>query len=156
MKRFLPVPFAVLALAVSSVAQQTIDQSAPHVADNASFGNQKAPKKEKAPTTRTVTGQVTDETGQVLDGALVTLTDSKTNERTTFFTKKDGRFKFEDLSFNNDYQVQARYKTWSSESRKLSQYDRTPRPVRILEVNTEMPVATSSAANAANTTPKQR
>ncbi len=155
MQRFMPVPLAVLALAVSSFGQQTIDQSAPHVKDNASFGNEKAPKKEKAPTTRTVTGQVTDETGQVLDGALVTLTDSKTNEKTTFFTKKDGRYKFEDLSFNNDYQVQARYKTWSSESRKLSQYDRTPRPVRILEVNTETPVATSSAASA-STAPKQQ
>ncbi|MDQ2711628.1 MAG: carboxypeptidase-like regulatory domain-containing protein [Acidobacteriota bacterium] len=156
MKRFLPIPFAVLALAVSSLAQQTIDQSAPHVADNASFGNQKSPKKEKPATTRTVTGQVTDETGQVLDGALVTLTDSKTNEKTTFFTKKDGRYKFEDLNFTNDYQVQARYKTWSSEPRKLSQYDHAPRPVRILAVNTETTGATSSAANAASAAPKQQ
>ena len=69
---------------------------------------------------------MTDDTGQPLEGALVTLTDTKTKEKTTFFTKKDGRYHFEDLSFRIDYSVQARFKDKASEPRKLSQYDHSP------------------------------
>jgi len=154
MKRLL-APFALAVLAPFCLAQQSIDPAA-HVKDNASFGNEKAPKRDKAPTTRTVSGQVTDETGQVLEGAMVTLTDNKTSEKTSFFTKKDGRYKFEDLSFHNDYEVQARYKDKSSEPRKLSQYDTAPKPVRILAINTGSATATNSAANSATPAPKNQ
>jgi hypothetical protein len=127
--------------------QQTIDP-APNHRDNdrATFGNKKNPKKEKTPTSRTVTGQVTDETGQVLEGAMVTLTDKVTNARTSFFTKKDGHYQFEELSFTKDYEVQARYKNFSSDARKLSQFDVAPRPVRILQINTGAKPAPGAAA----------
>jgi len=92
------------------------------------------PKKDKAATSRTVTGQVVDDTGQPLEGALVTLIDTKTKEKFEYFTKKDGRYKFEDLSFSVDYHLQAKWKTLVSEERKLSQYDHTARIVRQLEV----------------------
>jgi Carboxypeptidase regulatory-like domain len=154
MKRLLAAPFAVFMLAGLCLGQQSVDPAA-RVPDNASFGNQKAPKHEKAPTTRTVSGQVTDQSGQVLEGAMVTLTDKKTNEKTSFFTKKDGRYKFENLSFHSDYEVQARYKDTSSEPRKLSQYDTAPRPVRILAINTGSGTATSSATKNALPAPKQ-
>jgi hypothetical protein len=91
-------------------------------------------KKQKAPTSRTLKGQVVDDSGAPIDGALVTLTNEKTKEKTQFFTKKDGRYTFEDLSFNNDYDIQAKYKDQSSEPRKLSQYDRTANLIRILEI----------------------
>ena len=94
------------------------------------------PKKEKNPTTRTVTGQVVDDTGQPLEGALVTLVDGKTKEKFEFFTKKDGRYKFDDLSFSVDYQLQAKWKSLMSDQRKLSQYDHAARIVRQLEVTT--------------------
>jgi hypothetical protein len=94
-------------------------------------------KKEKAPTTRTVTGKVVDDTGQPLDGALVTLTDAKTHVKTTAITKQDGRYSFADLSFTNDYEVQARYKNSVSPARKLSQYDHAANVVRILEIATD-------------------
>ena len=106
-------------------------------------------KKEKNPTSRTVTGQVVDDTGQPLEGALVTLTDEKTKEKRTFFTKKGGRYQFEDLAFTNDYSVQARWKTFLSGERKLSQYDHTAKIVRILQVATpEGPQAAAPAAEA--------
>jgi hypothetical protein len=147
MMRSIAGPLALLLMTPFLSAQQPVNPGASRVpSDAATFGNKKPSKKEKAPTTRTVSGQVTDETGQVLEGALVTLTDSKTKEKTSFFTKKDGRYQFEDLSFNNDYELQARYKDKSSEPRKLSQFDHTPRPVRILEINTESNPA--AAANA--------
>lgn len=91
-------------------------------------------KKEKAPTTRTVTGKVVDDTGQPIEGALVTLTDAKTHVKTTAITKQDGRYNFADLSFTNDYEVQARYKDSVSPVRKLSQYDHAANVVRILEI----------------------
>ncbi len=147
MKRFVVASLATLALTLLCIAQQTVDPALnSHPKDNATFGNQKNPKKEKAPTSRTVTGQVVDENGQALEGALVTLTDKKTNERTDFFTKKDGRYQFADLSFTIDYEVQARYKEKSSEVRKLSQYDTTPRPVRFLEIKTGAGTASAAAA----------
>ncbi|HEY3938460.1 MAG TPA: carboxypeptidase-like regulatory domain-containing protein [Bryobacteraceae bacterium] len=105
-------------------------------------------KKGKAPTTRTATGQVVDDSGQPLEGALVTLTDTKTKEKTTFFTKKDGRYRFEDLSFSIDYQLQARWKTLLSDERKLSQYDHAAKIVRILEVTTPEGVPAAPKAQA--------
>jgi hypothetical protein len=93
-------------------------------------------KKGKDPTTRTVSGQVVDDSGTPLENALVTLTNSKSNEKRTFFTKKDGRYNFQDLSFTIDYKIQARWKTLVSDSRNLSQYDRAAKIVRILQVAT--------------------
>ena len=93
-------------------------------------------KKDKAPTSKTVSGQVVDDSGQPLNGALVTLTDDKTKEKRTYFTKKDGRYTFEELNFNNDYDITAKWKAFSSEERKLSQYDHAAKIVRILEVKT--------------------
>jgi hypothetical protein len=120
--------------ALSASAQQTQDTRPPDVfLDNHRPLNQ---KKEKNPTTRTVTGQVVDDSGQPLEGALVTLVDDKTKERHEYFTKKDGRYKFEELSFSIDYQLQAKWKNLVSDERKLSQYDHTARIVRMLEVTT--------------------
>lgn len=91
-------------------------------------------KKEKAPTTRYLHGTVTDETNQPVAGALVTLHNAKTNDRLTFITKKDGRYHFDDVSFNVDFSVQARFKKEVSAERKISQYDNRPDVVRMLEL----------------------
>jgi hypothetical protein len=112
-------------------AQQITDHSVVH--DNPEIGGVKN-KKDKAPTSRTLRGTVTDDTGQPMAGALVTLTDDSTKDKLTFITKKDGRFNFADLSFNKDYDVIAKYRDQASTPRKLSQYDRTPDIVRILEL----------------------
>ncbi|HLH01889.1 MAG TPA: carboxypeptidase-like regulatory domain-containing protein [Bryobacteraceae bacterium] len=144
----MPVLSVLTAAALGCFAQQSTNPALnSHPNDQATFGNKKPPKKDKAPTSRTVTGQVTDEAGKPLEGAMVTLTDKATNERTTFFTKKDGRYQFEDLSFNKDYEVQARFKDAASDARKLSQYDTTPRPVRILQINTGAKPAAETAAD---------
>lgn len=133
--------------ALSASAQQTQDTRPPDVfLDNHRPLNQ---KKEKNPTTRTVTGQVVDDSGQPLEGALVTLVDDKTKERHEYFTKNDGRYKFEELSFSVDYQLQAKWKNLISDERKLSQYDHTARIVRMLEVTT--PEGTPPPASEAKT-----
>lgn len=101
-------------------------------------------KKDKAPTTRNLSGKVVDDSGQPLEGALVTLTDGKTHVKTTAITKKDGRYNFDALSFNIDYELQARYKDLLSSPRKLSQYDHNATVVRILEVTSDAAPATEA------------
>ena len=140
------VPLFALLLTSSihlAFAQETTDPNPGHTPD-VFLDNHRPlkPKKDKAPTSRTVTGKVVDETGQPLAGALVTLTDSKTKAKDTVFTKKDGRYNFEDVSFTVDYQLQARYKDLVSEPRNLSQYDHTANVVRILEID---PAATAAS-----------
>jgi len=123
---------AATSLMAAAQAQDTNPAHAPVFLDN-----HRPAKKGKAPTTRSVKGKVVDAFGQPLEGALVTLTDSKTNEKRTFITKRDGQYNFDDLSFTLDYQLQARYKDMQSESKKLSQYDHTPELVRILDIGGE-------------------
>jgi hypothetical protein len=129
---FATLIFAILALTAGAQQTNTNPADTPTVfLDNHRPLTQ---KKGKEPTARTVSGQVVDDSGTPLEGAVVTVTNTKTHEKETFFTKKGGRYSFDDLSFSVDYEVQAKYKNLLSEARKLSQYDRTPRPVRILEI----------------------
>jgi hypothetical protein len=133
-------------------AQQKADPDPDHKPD-VFLDNHRSPtqKKGKPPTTRTVSGQVVDDSGAPLDGALVYLTDTKTNEKRSFFTKKDGRYSFDDLSFTVDYHIRARWKALNSDERNLSQYDRAATLVRILQVVTpEGNAASAQGANAAN------
>jgi hypothetical protein len=92
-------------------------------------------KKDKTPTSRDLSGKVIDSSGQSIEGALVTLTDTKTNTKTTYITKKDGRFDFDDLSLTVDYRLQARFKDAVTEPRNISQYDPNTRIVRILQID---------------------
>jgi hypothetical protein len=133
--RALAGTLVVLGAAVAHAQAPTSGEgsSAPVFLDNHRPLNQ---KKDKNPTSRTVTGQVVDDSGQPLEGALVTLIDAKTKERHEYFTKKDGRYTFDDLSFSVDYSLKAKWKTLVSDERKLSQYDHTARIVRLLEVTT--------------------
>ena len=110
-------------------------------------------KKDKAPTSRDLSGKVVDSSGQALEGALVTLTDTKTNTKTTFITKKDGRFSFDDLSVIVDYRLQARFKDAVTEPRTVSQYDPNTRIVRILQI--DLPSAAADSAKKTSAPPPQ-
>src|SRR5438045_9739571 len=102
--------FATVTIAAitATASAQSSDPNPAH-APSVFLGNHRPPnKKDKAPTSRSVNGKVVDGSGQPLDGALVTLTDTKSNEKRTFITKLDGRYNFEDLSLTVDYQLQAR------------------------------------------------
>lgn len=120
---------AVLGATVGLLPAQITDTRDPNV-----FLGGPKQKKDKKATSRFLRGTVVDDTGKPLEGALVTLLDTKKNTRTTFITKKDGRYNFDDLSFTIDYEVSARFKNLQSEPRKLSQYDHTVSMVRILQV----------------------
>jgi hypothetical protein len=106
-------------------------------------------KKDKTPTSRDLSGKVVDPSGQAIEGALVTLTDTKTNAKTTFITKKDGRFSFDDLSLVVDYRLQARFKDVVTEPRNISQYDPNIRIIRILQVDAPSATADNAKKTAA-------
>ena len=107
-------------------------------------------KKDKAPTSRDVAGKVVDSTGQPLEGALVTITNLRTNAKINFFTKADGRYYFEDLSLTVDYELQAKWKAHLTELRKVSQYDPNTSTVRILQIDTSAPTASAGQKDSGN------
>ncbi len=131
-------PFLAAACAATFLGMAGAQQTQPNRDPDVFLDNHRPliRKKGKPPTSKTVSGQVVDDSGQPLNGALVTLTDDKTKEKRTYFTKKDGRYTFEELSFTNDYDLTAKWKALTSDERKLSQYDHSPKIVRILEVKT--------------------
>ncbi len=146
MSNRLLIAIALAAALAATADSQTTDPNPGHE-PSVFLGNHR-PKdtKSKTPTSRSVTGKVVDGSGQPLEGALVTLTDPKSKENLTFITKKGGRYNFDDLSFTVDYQLQARYQDTVSPATKLSQYDRSPKLVRILEVpSSATPTATAES-----------
>ncbi len=148
-KQFILLVGMTAAFALSANAQQKTDPDPDHKPDVFLDNHRPAiQKKDKPSNTRTVSGQVVDDTGAPLEGALVNLLDTKTKEHRIFFTKKDGRYTFEDLSFTVDYHIQARWKTLVSDERNLSQYDHAPKLVRILQVVTPEGNAAAAAASA--------
>ena len=151
MKRILTISGLFLGFMTSLQAQSSPADTKPED-PNVFLDNNRplVPKKTKAATARTVIGTVTDDTGRPLEGALVTLTRVKTKEKQNFFTKKDGKYTFDDLAFTEDFEVQAKWKTLISETRKLSQYDHTVKAVRLLQVRTPEGYSNASAAAAAD------
>lgn len=131
MSKCCSVVFATLLLSPFGFGQ--ISDPNPAQKPNVFLGGPKD-KKEKNPTSKSLRGTVTDQTGKPLGGALVTLVDTKTKEKKTFITKTDGRYNFDGLSFSVDYEVAAQFKDERSDLRKLSQYDHTASIVRILQV----------------------
>ena len=153
MSKRLLLGIAMIAAISGTLGAQSTDSNPAHE-PSVFLGNHRPPnKKEKAPTSRSVKGKVVDGSGQPLEGALVTLTDTKSNEKRTFITKQEGRYNFDDLSFTIDYQLSARYKDLVSEPKKLSQYDRTPNIVRILDIGS--PGTSTTEAKKEDAAPKK-
>jgi Carboxypeptidase regulatory-like domain len=124
MRKCLLATAALIAVALPCMHAQSRDPNG-----NVFLGGPKY-KKDKKPTSRLLKGTVTDEDGKPLKGALVTLTNVAKGEKLTFITKEDGRYHFDDLAFNVDYEVAARFGDRRSAARKVSQYDNKPEAVR--------------------------
>ena len=82
-----------------------------------------AEKKNKAPTTKTVTGQVQDSTEKTLGGAEVTLKDLQTGKALAIYADANGQYQFTDLNPHHDYEIQAKYKGLASETRQVTTFD---------------------------------
>ena len=82
-----------------------------------------ASAKDKAPTTRTITGHVSGNAETPLADAVVYLTNTKSADIRTYIADKDGAFHFSALQLNVDYQVYAKFKDRKSDVKTLSQFD---------------------------------
>jgi hypothetical protein len=72
--------------------------------------------------TRALRGRVTDEQGHALIGAIVQLQNNSTLWIRSYITQSNGLYHFEDLSSSDSYQVQAKYKGISSQTKVLSRF----------------------------------
>jgi len=82
-----------------------------------------AAKKQKAPTTKTVTGQILDKSEHGISGAEVTLKDLQTGKVVAIYAEPDGQYQFSDLDPHHDYEVQANFKGAASETRQVTSFD---------------------------------
>jgi hypothetical protein len=72
---------------------------------------------------RSVQGVVEGPRGNLVEGAVVQLKNTKTLQVRSFITQHDGAYSFHGLSPDVDYELKAEYKELSSPVRRLSVYD---------------------------------
>jgi hypothetical protein len=82
-----------------------------------------ADKKNKPPTTKTVTGQVQDPAENTLGGAEVTLKDLQTGKTLAIYAEANGQYQFTGLDPHHDFEIQAKYKGVASETRQVTSFD---------------------------------
>jgi hypothetical protein len=82
-----------------------------------------AAKKNKAPTTKTVTGQVQDAAEKTIGGAEVTLKDVQTGKTLAIYADENGQYQFTDLDPHHDFEIQAKFKGVASETRQVTSFD---------------------------------
>ncbi len=93
------------------------------------FGGGSPPeKKEKPITSRNLSGQITDKNDNPVSDAIVYLKDTKTLSIKSYVSQKDGSYRFNALSMNNDYEVYAQKEEKKSPTKKLSQFDSRGEP----------------------------
>ena len=80
------------------------------------------PKKTR-PTSKMLTGTVTDKSEQPISGAVVYLKNSKTLVVKSFFTQENGSYRFPQLALNTDYEIWAEKDGNKSATKGVSQFD---------------------------------
>ncbi len=73
--------------------------------------------------TRVVKGQVLDENGKPVAGAVVHLNDKTTKKEVSVTTNKNGRYQFNSVKLRSDYRIYAEKAERRSRSRGISQMD---------------------------------
>ena len=92
------------------------------------------PKKPK-PTSKMLTGTVTDQTDRPISGAVVYLKNAKTLVVKSFFTQEDGSYRFPQLSLNTDYEIWAEKDGKKSATKGVSQFDDHYAPTINMSIN---------------------
>jgi len=82
-----------------------------------------AAKKQKGPTTKTVSGLVMDKADNGIGGAQVTLKDLQTGKTVAIYAEPNGQYQFANLDPHHDYEIQAKFKGGASEIRQVSSLD---------------------------------
>jgi protocatechuate 3,4-dioxygenase beta subunit len=73
--------------------------------------------------TRVIKGQVLDENGKPVAGAVVRLKDKTTKKEVSMTTNKNGRYRFNGVKLRSDYRIHAEKAKQRSRSRGISQMD---------------------------------
>jgi hypothetical protein len=89
-------------------------------------------EKKRLAKTRLVHGIVKDEHDNPVNGALVNLKNLKSKQTETFITKADGKYIFDELSREEDYELSASYSGKMTPVKKLSHFDPQTSSMRIL------------------------
>jgi len=85
--------------------------------------------KEKKKVTKAIVGVVVDAADNPIVGATVELNDVQSGKKLAKYSQESGKYDFADLDPKHDYEVQASFKSISSEVRKVSSLDDRPRVV---------------------------
>lgn len=88
------------------------------------------------PTSKMLTGTVTDKGDQPISGAVVYLKNSKTLVVKSFFTQQDGSYRFPQLALNTDFEIWAEKDGKKSDSKNISQFDDRFTPTVNLRIDT--------------------
>ncbi len=86
--------------------------------------------------TRSVSGEVMDQTNQPLGDAIVYLKNAKTLGVTSFITRSDGKYRFTALTPNVDYEIYAEHNGRKSPTKTLSAFESRPSVVLNLRIDT--------------------
>lgn len=117
----------IFAATVSLVHAQPPGAGTPN--DKGKLFGGKAPSEEDL-NGRNLLGAVTNEAGEFVEGAVVSLKNLKSGKERSFITKKDGVYRFESLRMDADYEMMAKFKGSASDTKKLSMYDSRKHAVR--------------------------
>jgi hypothetical protein len=139
--RFLTLLVSVLAASSTLPAQSMAEKDPTH---RPSPMYSKSDKK-RAARVRMVHGIVKDEQDNPVKGALVNLKNLKTNRILTDVTHADGKYSFDELSREEDYELSATLNGKTTPLKKLSHYDTQTESMRILSF---APVDDAVSANA--------
>lgn len=141
LKRTILIIFPLLAMMLPSVlAAQASGQPA-----GPSLGNWTPGKKEKPrdPTIRNLQGQVLLPDDKPAEGAVVKLKNLKTLQIRSYITQRDGKYVFQNLSRNVDYEIKSDFKDMSSPTRSLTVFDSRYDPV----INLKLDASKAKAAD---------
>ena len=93
--------------------------------------------KKTKPTSKMLTGMVTDKADQAVSGAVVYLKNSKTLVVKSYITQEDGKYRFPQLALNTDYEIWAEKDGKKSDQKGVSQFDNRFTPTVNLRINLE-------------------
>jgi ribosomal protein L15E len=122
--------FAVLALALIFATGAVAQVNLP-------LGGSGPSQKKPRPTSKMLTGTVSDKSEKPISGAVVYLKNSKTLVVKSYFTQQDGTYRFPQLALNTDYEIWAEKDGKKSDIKGISQFDDRFTPTVNLRINLE-------------------
>ena len=91
---------------------------------------------QRGPVERVVQGNVTDQSGKAISGAVVYLKDTRTMGIKSYIAAADGSYRFGQLSSSTDYQLWAEAAGKKSPTKTISSFDSSNLFVINLKINT--------------------